>query len=306
MDGHFLQFQSLNRIVGCPTYQFNHENRKVARRINSDSTFLFLTLQDVTKRPPCTTHHVFSSTHQNQFQISLLRCHFSVWLFEVEFNLNGNRPTLGVLKSASLSCRTSSCSLFTTEIPTAQFTHVTFSSTPSSVAKIDCTLSNSCNSEMSTSGRFADTHGFAGSEPHLTNNQRWVAWTEYQRSYAQVGDEPISSDPLWRYTKLHSRSTRSQFKESVGLQRVYWREQDRNASKFQQAGFHRAAQEYDQAAGDEVLVAVAQAIEMSAEMRERMGALEHRAKQSWTSHQVFQLDDMNSVAGDAREEICSV
>ena len=89
-------------------------------------------------------------------------------------------------------------------------THVTFSSTPSSLAKIDCTPSNSCNSEMSTSGRFADTHGFAGSEPHLTNNQRLVAWTECQRSYAQVGDEPISSDPLWGFSKLHSGSTRSQ------------------------------------------------------------------------------------------------
>ena len=32
-------------------------------------------------------------------------------------------------------------------------THVTFSSTPSSLAKIDRTPSNSCNSEMSTSGR---------------------------------------------------------------------------------------------------------------------------------------------------------
>ena len=41
-------------------------------------------------------------------------------------------------------------------------------------------------------------------------------------------------------------------------QRVYWREQGRNALNFQQAGFKGAAQEYDQTAGDEVHVAVAQ------------------------------------------------
>ena len=48
-----------------------------------------------------------------------------------------------------------------------------------------------------------------------------------------------------------------------------------------------------------------------AELRYRMGALEQRAEQSWTSHQVMLLDEMNSVAGDAlewksREEACSV
>ena len=43
-----------------------------------------------------------------------------------------------------------------------------------------------------------------------------------------------------------------------------------------------------------------------AEMRERMGALEHRAEQTWASHQVILLDEMNSVAGNAREDSCSV
>ena len=58
-------------------------------------------------------------------------------------------------------------------------------------------------------------------------------------------------------------------------------------SEVPQSGFERAAQEYEQAAHDEVHVAVAQATEMSrAEMRERMGALENHAAQTWTSHQV--------------------
>ena len=60
-----------------------------------------------------------------------------------------------------------------------------------------------------------------------------------------------------------------------------------NASDFQRAGFERAAQEYEQAARDEVHVAVAQLTNMfRAELRKRMGALQHQAEQTWTSNQV--------------------
>ena len=38
-----------------------------------------------------------------------------------------------------------------------------------------------------------------------------------------------------------------------------------------------------------------------AELLARMGALEQRAAQSWTSHQVNLLDEMNGVAGHALE-----
>ena len=65
-------------------------------------------------RTPCTT--VFCSTHHNRFQISLLRCHFSVSLFEAEWNLHGSRPTLGVRKSGSLPCDTCSGLSFTPQI----------------------------------------------------------------------------------------------------------------------------------------------------------------------------------------------
>ena len=71
---------------------------------------------------------------------------------------------------------------------------------------------------------------------------------------------------------------------------------------FQQAGFNITAQEYEQAARDEVHVAVAQATETSrADMLARLGALEQLAEQSWTSHEVMLLDVMNGVAGDALE-----
>ena len=76
----------------------------------------------------------------------------------------------------------------------------------------------------------------------------------------------------------------------------------RHALNCQQGSIERAAQEREQAARDEVHVAVARATEMSgAELLARMNALEQRAEQSWTSHQVALLDEANSVAGDALE-----
>ena len=69
---------------------------------------------------------------------------------------------------------------------------------------------------------------------------------------------------------------------------------------LQQAGLERAAQEHEQVARDEFIVAVARATKMSrAELLARKNALEQRAQQSWTSHQVALLDEMNSVASQA-------
>ena len=71
---------------------------------------------------------------------------------------------------------------------------------------------------------------------------------------------------------------------------------------FQQAGFERAAREYEQVARDKVHVAVAQASERCrTEMWERKNALEKQAEQTVTSHQVTKLNEMSSVAGDAME-----
>ena len=85
-------------------------------------------------------------------------------------------------------------------------------------------------------------------------------------------------------------------------QHVYWREQGRQALKFQKDGFERAAQEYEQVTRDEVTVAVAQATEMSgAELLVRTNAIKQRAQQAWTSHEVTLLNEMNCVAGAALE-----
>ena len=53
------------------------------------------------------------------------------------------------------------------------------------------------------------------------------------------------------------------YRNLLAVQHVFWKEQGRNALNCQQAGFERAAQEYEQAARDEADVAVACATEMS-------------------------------------------
>ena len=77
-------------------------------------------------------------------------------------------------------------------------------------------------------------------------------------------------------------------------QHVYGREAE-NALNFRQAGFERAAQEDEQAARDEVHVAVAQATKMSGEeLRERRGCCR---KSSSTN-----LDALSSYAIEERDE----
>ena len=69
-----------------------------------------------------------------------------------------------------------------------------------------------------------------------------------------------------------------------------------------QAGYERAAQDCEQAARDEVHVAVAQDIEMSgAEMRENAVLSKMNGSKSGLPIKFCYLKDMNSVAGDALE-----
>ena len=58
------------------------------------------------------------------------------------------------------------------------------------------------------------------------------------------------------------RSKRSQLSEYSGSATCLWQEQGGNALNFQQSGFETAAQDYEQAAREEVHVVVAQAAEM--------------------------------------------
>ena len=61
------------------------------------------------------------------------------------------------------------------------------------------------------------------------------------------------------------------YRNLLAEQHVYWRDQGRNDLNFQQVVFERAAQENEQAARDEVSVAVLWATEMSrAEMLARI------------------------------------
>ena len=156
---------------------------------------------------------------------------------------------------------------------------------------------------MTTSGHFADTHGLTGYERNLTNRQFVVAWADTQNSYgSHAGYGQISRILPWRSTRNLTEEANVRISRNIlAEQHVCWQEQGRQSLNFQQAGFESAAQEYEQAARYEVHVVVALTTEMSrAEMRERMGALESKAEQTWTSHQVVLLNEMNnSVAGDA-------
>ena len=159
-------------------------------------------------------------------------------------------------------------------------------------------------SKMTTSRPFADAHGFSGYDPNLANNQHLVTWKEHLHFWGAswVWTNRIKCS-VEKRTTLSRGSKRSQFYWNlVAEQHVYWREQGRNALNYHQAGFERAAPEYEQSARDEVHVAVVRATDMTrAEMLARMDGLEQRAGQS--SHQVIPLDELNSVACDALETL---
>ena len=75
-----------------------------------------------------------------------------------------------------------------------------------------------------------------------------------------------------KYTNFAEEANAHNYRNLSAEQHVHWRNQGRNALNFQQAGFERAAQEYEPAGRDEIHVAAAQSMEMSrAEILSRMG-----------------------------------
>ena len=107
---------------------------------------------------------------------------------------------------------------------------------------------------MNTSGPFADTHGLTGYEPNLTNIQNLVAWTENQKKKKKLTGRKLVMDRFHQTFRgeAHKTSQRTRtlttepFVNLLAEQHAYWREEGA-----------RAAQEYEQAARDEVHVAVA-------------------------------------------------
>ena len=90
--------------------------------------------------------------------------------------------------------------------------------------------------------------------------------------------------------------------ESVGRSTCILAGERQKRFKLQHTGFEGAVQENDEAARGQVHVTAVRTTEISAaEMPATMGALEHRAEQSWSSHLVILSDEMNSVGGDALE-----
>ena len=151
---------------------------------------------------------------------------------------------------------------------------------------------------MTTSGHFADTHGLTADEPNLTGWER-------RQEVKILTERKLVMDRFHQSVPgdVHVTPERKQPLTVIGKCFTYvYQEQGRNALNSQQAGCERAAQDFEEAARDEVHVAVAQATEVSGkEMRETMGALDNQAEQNWISHQVSLRDKTKSVAGDALE-----
>ena len=80
---------------------------------------------------------------------------------------------------------------------------------------------------------------------------------------AQAGYGGISSVPPWRSTRHCTEEANAHnYRNTLAEQHVCWQEQGRNPLNFQHAGFERATQEFEQAARDELHVAVAQDTEL--------------------------------------------
>ena len=89
--------------------------------------------------------------------------------------------------------------------------------------------------------------------------------------------------PPWRSTHNFTEEANAHnHRNLLAVRRVFGLVQGRNALNFQQAGFERAAEEHEQAARDEVHVAVVQATLMfRAEMRERTVNRATRPPKNW-------------------------
>ena len=95
---------------------------------------------------------------------------------------------------------------------------------------------------MTTSGHFANTHGLTSYEPNMTNCQSMVTWAE-------------TRTPLWSANWASQRKRTHDFLEDIGGSNMFIvKEQGRHPLNFQQAGFVRAGQEYEQSVRDEVQV----------------------------------------------------
>ena len=85
---------------------------------------------------------------------------------------------------------------------------------------------------------------------------------------------------------------------------VYWQEQGRQAMNFPQAGWQAANEQLKNMSEQFVTKFMLQLQKLhkcpGRKMQERMGALENQPKQTWSSHQVTLLNDVNSVAAQSR------
>ena len=117
---------------------------------------------------------------------------------------------------------------------------------------LDCLSDILHKSGMATSCHISDTYGLTSYEPNLMNSvgrkskslrSASCLWTDFIKP---PGEVHITSQRKRTPTKIIYIYI-YYYTHLLARQRVYWQERRRNGLNFQQAGFERAAQEYEQA-----------------------------------------------------------
>ena len=132
---------------------------------------------------------------------------------------------------------------------------------------------------MTTTG-LAETHSLTGYEPNLTNKQHLVLWKSTPFWVGKRVWTNYLESSMEKCATLHRGTTSLQLSESVGRATCSMaRARQKRFELSKKPASKKAAQEYEQAARDEVNIAVVRATEMSgAEVLARMGALGNQAE----------------------------
>ena len=163
--------------------------------------------------------------------------------------MDGSSHIFGALRSSSLWRHTGRRLSSTARIPTAHFCQRDLHHLPLIVlclpsANLKCLV-----------WFFPEKHPCTGYEPKSAQSFSGGVAGYSNLDNSQFGYGPITQNPLWKSTRDFAETANAHNCRSLLAERhVDWQEHGRSALNYQQASFERAAQEYEQAAQDEVHV----------------------------------------------------
>ena len=135
----------------------------------------------------------------------------------------------------------------------------------------------------------------------------WERGRKLKNSYgSQAGDGLASSTPPWRSTRnLTEEANAHNYRNTLAEQHVHWQGQDRYAWNPPKGSLRK--EQLNDMSKQLVTKFMLQLHKLPTSPERNCGkirgTLEHQAEQTWTSHRVTLLDEMNSVAGDALENL---